>query len=60
MLQATTQQITRGALLARIDVALRQQAQPHQLGQVQGVALIVAVLDPSYCGIAVVLTRCMA
>lgn len=43
--KAAAQQVARGALLARVDVAFRQQAKPHQLRQVQRIGVVVTVLE---------------
>jgi hypothetical protein len=41
------QQIPQLAFLARVDEPFRHQTQPRQIGQVLGVAVIVAVLQPA-------------
>ena len=55
--ETPAQQVTGSTLLARIDVAFGQQPQPQQLRQVQGIGVVVAVLEAVNCGTAVVCTR---
>jgi hypothetical protein len=59
-LAALAQEITHGALLLGIDVALGQPPQAQELRQPACIGLVIAVLQPAvlYCTMAAVLARC--